>query len=60
MVAADSSPAGDECGKESLEGYDLGLHIGTVFILLGVSVLGCAIPFLFHLKRHPVLYAITK
>ena len=50
----------DECGKESIEGYDLGLLIGTVFILLAVSALGCAIPILFHLKRHQVLYALTK
>lgn len=34
----------DACTAEPLEDYDLGLHIGSVFILLGVSMLGAFAP----------------
>lgn len=30
----------DPCAQEALQSYDLALHIGAVFILLGVSLLG--------------------
>lgn len=34
----------DPCAKTQLEDYNLGLHIGSVFILLGVSLLGSFLP----------------
>lgn len=34
------------CEAEPLEDYNLGLHIGSVFILLGVSMLGAFSPVL--------------
>ncbi len=37
-------PGEDPCAKEELEDYQLGLHIGSVFILLGVSLLGSFLP----------------
>jgi len=34
----------DPCAQEALENYDLGLHIGAIGILLGVSLLGSLAP----------------
>ena len=35
---------GDPCSLESLQDYNLGLHIGSVFILLAVSLAGSLAP----------------
>lgn len=33
-----------------LENYNLGMHIGSVFILLGVSLAGALLPVLLHIS----------
>ncbi|KAL4450157.1 hypothetical protein ABPG77_010826 [Micractinium sp. CCAP 211/92] len=38
------------CSAEALDGYNLGLHIGSVFILLAVSALGASLPVVLHIS----------
>lgn len=38
------------CSKAALEGYNLGLHIGSIFILLGVSAAGAFLPVILHIS----------
>ncbi len=40
------------CEAQPLEDYDLGLHIGSVFILLGVSMLGAFSPVMLSIFQH--------
>ncbi|KAI7846040.1 hypothetical protein COHA_000407 [Chlorella ohadii] len=40
----------DPCAYTELENYNLGLHIGSVFILLGVSLAGALLPVLLHIS----------
>lgn len=40
----------DPCAAVELENYNLGLHIGSVFILLGVSLAGAMLPVLLHIS----------
>jgi zinc transporter 1/2/3 len=48
------------CSAEALTGYSLGMHIGSVFILLGVSVAGSLLPLALHVssKSSLVLTAV--
>eukprot|EP00887_Chlorella_sp_A99_P002159 scaffold21.g2159.t1 len=39
------------CAAEPLQDYDLGLHIGSVFILLAVSLAGSLIPVVLHITK---------
>jgi len=39
-----SAAAVDECAVSSDVGYDLGLHIGALFIIMGCSLLGTTLP----------------
>lgn len=38
------------CNEVANDGYNLGLHIGSVFILLAVSALGAALPVVLHIS----------
>eukprot|EP00834_Sanchytrium_tribonematis_P007858 NODE_787_length_3895_cov_0.922813.p1 type:complete len:308 gc:universal NODE_787_length_3895_cov_0.922813:1974-1051(-) len=38
----------DECGFESSESYDLGLHIGGIFIIMGISFTGTILPMILN------------
>ena len=38
------------CSQAALEDYDLGLHIGAIFILLGVSAAGALLPVALHIS----------
>ena len=40
----------DVCSMEASEDYNLGLHIGSVFILLGVSAGGALLPVVLHIS----------
>lgn len=40
----------DPCAAVELENYNLGMHIGSVFILLGVSLAGALLPVLLHIS----------
>jgi hypothetical protein len=42
----------DPCAQDGLEDYNLGLHIGAVFILLGVSLFGSLLPVMLGSKTH--------
>ncbi|KAI3438305.1 hypothetical protein D9Q98_000739 [Chlorella vulgaris] len=50
----------DVCARQTIEDYNLGLHIGAVFILLAVSAAGALLPVLLHIssKSSAVLAAI--
>ncbi|KAL4853107.1 40S ribosomal protein S16 [Chlorella vulgaris] len=50
----------DVCARQASEDYNLGLHIGAVFILLAVSAAGALLPVLLHIssKSSAVLAAI--
>lgn len=48
------------CDFEGLTNYRMGLHIGAVFILLGVSLLGAFAPMFLHFIRHPAARAGLK
>ncbi|CAK4623872.1 hypothetical protein LEN26_018084 [Aphanomyces euteiches] len=37
-------PASDACGPADAEHYNMGLHIGSMFIVFGVSLVGCMFP----------------
>ena len=50
--SSSSSSSADDCEFAGLEDYNLGLHIGAVFILLAVSLLGSLIPVALHIGRH--------
>lgn len=50
----------DFCSFSHPEGYDLGAHIGSVFILLGVSLAGCFIPILLSLRRSKLIVALIR
>ena len=45
-AAAPHGPGDDPCAQLELVNYDMGLHIASVFILLGVSLLGSLAPVL--------------
>lgn len=40
----------DPCAAVELQDYNLGLHIGSVFILLGVSLAGAWLPVALHIS----------
>lgn len=40
----------DPCAAAELTDYNLGLHIGSIFILLGVSMAGSLLPVLLHIS----------
>jgi hypothetical protein len=46
VLAGDDDP----CAQEELRYYNMGLHIGSVFILLGVSLLGSLAPVALHIS----------
>ncbi|PSC72115.1 Zinc transporter 5 [Micractinium conductrix] len=49
------------CNAIALEGYNLGLHIGSIFILLGVSALGAGLPVLLHISsKSSFVLAVVK
>lgn len=51
----------DPCAAESLDDYNLGLHIGSVFILLGVSLLGSMLPVILgHKSSNPTIVTLVK
>ena len=49
------------CSQVALEDYNLGLHIGAVFILLGVSAAGALLPVALHISsRSSTVLAVIK
>lgn len=58
LCAVDDDEGG--CDFQELVDYKMGLHIGSVFILLGVSLLGAFAPMALHLVRHPIVRAGLK
>lgn len=50
-----------ECHKEALEDYNLGLHIGSIFIMMAVSAMGGSIPVLLHIStNHTTITTLIK
>lgn len=45
-LSLDSSA--DECASDIIEEYNLGLRIGSIFIILGTTALGTYTPILLH------------
>lgn len=56
--------AEDECAADSINGYNQGLHIGALFIILAVSALGTALPllgkYISWLRLHPYVICVGK
>ena len=51
----------DPCAYVALTDYNLGLHIGSVFILLGVSLAGAMLPVVLHISsRSSAVLAAVK
>ena len=56
-AAPAAAAADDACGKDSTSAldYSVGLHIGSVFILLAVSLLGSLLPVALHISSKSTL-----
>jgi len=54
----------DPCSAEKLAEYDIGLHVGAVFIILGASTIGTGLPLLMKRKPkcfpYPFVFTIGK
>ena len=54
-------PGEDPCTKPELEDYNLGLHIGSVFILLGVSLLGSLLHVVLRItSQHAIMQTLIR
>jgi hypothetical protein len=64
MLSGEETAAADEaseCDKEALEDYNLGMHIGSIFIMMAVSALGGSIPVLLHVStKHTRIITLIK
>ncbi|KAI8379494.1 Zinc/iron permease [Radiomyces spectabilis] len=53
VQAQEASPAGEEdeaneCSQELIENYDMGMRVGSLFIILGTSAIGVYAPMILH------------
>lgn len=48
MFIDDAASSEDACAAEPLENYNLGMRIGSIFIILATSALGTYLPILLH------------